>query len=412
MARIGITPSIASSTHVAWRLVVTGRLRDGRAGTAIVFGLMFDLPYSGIVLQFMQYLIGLRTLGWDVWYVEDSRSWPYDPTGRDAAVGAEQSVWSVAPVLERYGFADRWIYRSAFAASECFGAGEAVLQQLYREADVALNVTGAQELREEHRSIPLLVYVQSDPFGMQVDVANGNAYARDQLAAHHCHFTFGELVGTPQCLVPDAGLQWQPTRQPVVIDLWKGGQRGPSYTTVTTWHNSAKEVVWQGERYYWTKDREFLAVIELPTRTRARLELALDEVPPEADDLRRHGWALVRSQGVVVDPEAYRRYILGSRGEFTVARDQYVRPRTGWFSDRSACYLAAGKPVITQDTGFGEILPTGVGLHAYGDTAGAAAALDEVEDDYEHHARGAREVAEEYFAAERVLEDLLRRAGA
>jgi hypothetical protein len=392
--------------------MATGGSRGGSAGTAIVFGLMFDLPFAGIVLQFLQYMIGLRRLGWDVWYVEDSRSWPYDAVGRDAAAGAEQSVRSVAPVLARHGFADRWVYRSAFAGSECFGAGEAVLGRLYRDADVALNVTGAQEVREEHGSIPLLVYVQSDPFGMQVEAANGRSRAREQLAAHHCHFTFGELVGRPECLVPDAGLAWHPTRQPVVLELWEGGRRGPSYTTVTTWHNSAKDVVWRGERYFWTKDREFLAVKELPTRTDASLELSVDELPPEADELRRLGWRLVRSRGVVADPEAYRDYILGSRGEFTVARDQYVRPRTGWFSDRSACYLAAGKPVITQDTGFGEVLPTGLGLLAYTDTATAAAALAAVEGDYQRHARAALEVAEEHFAAERVLGDLLRRAGA
>jgi len=373
---------------------------------------MFDLPFAGIVLQFLQYLIGLRRLGWDVWYVEDSRAWPYDAARRDAAAGAEQSVRTVAPVLDRHGFGDRWIYRSASAATTCFGAGHAELRRLYREADVALNVTGSQEIREEHGSLPLLVYVQSDPFGMQVDAANGRAHARAQLAAHHRHFSFGELVGTPRSLVPDAGLSWQPTRQPVVLDLWTGGRRGTSYTTVTTWHNSAKQVVWQGERYHWTKDREFLAVKELPTRTRARLELSIDEVPPEADELRRYGWILVRSDGVVVDTDAYRDYIRGSRGEFTAARDQYVRPRTGWFSDRSACYLAAGKPVVTQDTGLDGVLPTGTGLLTYTDTETAAAALDAVEGDYERHARAALQIAEEHFAAERVLRDLLRRAGA
>jgi hypothetical protein len=372
---------------------------------------MFDLPFAGILLQFLQYMIGLRRLGWDVWYVEDARGWPYDAARREAATGVEHNLRSVAPVLDQHGFTDRWVYRS-LATSECLGAGEAALRRLYREADVALNVTGAQMVRDEHRSIPLLVYVQSDPFGMQVHAASGRPSARQQLAAHHCHFTFGELVGTPQSLVPDAGLLWQPTRQPVVLEMWEGGRRGPSYTTVTTWHNSFKDVVWQGERYYWTKDREFLALVELPTRTSARLELALDELPPEADQLRQHGWTLVRSAGVVVDPNTYRRYILGSRGEFTVARDQYVRPRTGWFSDRSACYLAAGKPVITQNTGFDQVLPTGAGLLSYTDTATAAAALDAVEGDYEHHARAARELAEQHFAAERVLHDLLRRAGA
>jgi hypothetical protein len=377
----------------------------------IVFGVMFDLPFAGIVVQFLQYLIGLRRLGWDVWYVEDSRAWPYDPARRDAARDAATSVRTVAPILDRHGFADRWVYRSAFAGTQVLGAGEVVLHELYRTADVALNVTGAQEMREEHMAIPLRVYVQSDPFAVQVDAASGDPEARAQLAAHHRHFSFGELVGTPGCLVPDAGYAWEPTRQPVVLDLWRGGELGSAYTTITTWHNATKDRQWQGERYFWTKDREFLALLELPSRTRARLELAVDGTPPAAL-LTRHGWHLVAAPELLVDTAAYCGYIIRSRGELTVARDQYVRPRTGWFSDRSACYLAAGKPVVTQDTGFGCVLPTGEGLFAFTDVGGAAAALESVEADYPRHAAAARAVAEEYFAAEHVLTALLSRAGA
>ena len=378
------------------------------AGRAIVFGLMFDLPYAGILAQFLHYLIGLRRLGWDVWYVEDSLSWPYDPTTRTSAVDPAASVRRVAAVLDRYGFGDRWVYRCAIPEVTCLGADETALADLYRTTDLALNVTGAQEIRQEHVGIRGLVYVQSDPFALQIDVAEGKPWATEQVARHTAHFTFGELVGTPHCDLPTSGVRWRPTRQPVALELWPVAPPGERFTTVTTWRNDTKQRTWRGETYYWTKDREFLRFVDLPRHTAAALALAIDVAPDEAERLRGHGWRLVDGGdrlSVVLD--AYRDYIRGSRGELTAARDQYVRPRTGWFSDRSACYLAAGRPVVTQDTGFGEVLPTGEGLFAFGDVEDAAAALDEIEADPEHHAGAARGIAEEYFAAEKVLERLL-----
>jgi hypothetical protein len=382
-----------------------------RRGPIIVFGLMFDLPYAGIVMQFLHYLRGLRALGWDVWYVEDSLSWPYDPAARIPGVDPVAGIDRVARVLADHGFGDRWVYRCAIPDVRCFGAGEAVLAELYRHVEVALNVTGAQEIRDEQARIPGLVYVQSDPFGAQVDVDNGLDWARRQLAAHCAHFTFGELVGTAGSVVPTVGFRWFPTRQPVALELWPVRTPGDRYTTVTTWRNDTKHRVWRGDTYYWTKDREFLAFVDLPRHTSAALELAIDGMPEEAILLQGRGWHLVGRPELAVDVTSYRDYILASRGEFTVARDQFVRPRTGWFSDRSACYLAAGRPVVTQDTGFGEVLPTGRGLFAFSTVEEAAGALAEVEADPGGHAAAARAIAEDYFSADKVLASLLDRAG-
>ena len=382
-----------------------------KEGRAIVFGLMFDLPFAGIVVQFLAYLSGLRRLGWDVWYVEDSLSWPYDPTARTSATDPAAGVARVGEVLARHGFGDRWVYRAAVPEPTCFGADEATLAELYRSADLALNVTGAQEIRDEHHVLRRLVYVQSDPFGLQVDLDAGHQWSREQVGRHQVHFSYGELVGTSACPLPTGGVDWLPTRQPVDLDRWPVTPAGDRFTTVTTWRNDSKHKMWRGEPYYWTKDREFLAIIDLPRHTSVPLELAIDGVPDEADELSAAGWLLADRPELTGDLDAYRNYILGSAGELTAARDQVVRPRTGWFSDRSATYLAAGRPVVTQDTGFGEVLPTGAGLFAFSGVDDAAAALEQVRSDPQGHRSAARDIAAEYFADEVVLASLLARCG-
>jgi hypothetical protein len=244
-------------------------------------------------------------------------------------------------------------------------------------------------------------------------VANGHQPTIDALAAHDTLFTFGENIGSADSTVPVERFQWLPTRQPVVMDLWKHSYDAANspYTTITTWHNKGKDVEYKGERYYWTKDREFEHFLDLPLRRDVPFELAVG-VP---DDVRvrldRNRWRQRSSIDLSASVTGYRDYIQQSRAEFTVARDQYVRPRTGWFSDRSACYLAAGRPVITQDTAFGKFLPTGRGLFAFSTMDDVLAAVDAIESDYEGHCRAAREVADEYFSAERVVESLMSRAG-
>src|SRR6185437_16223134 len=206
--------------------------------------------------------------------------------------------------------------------------------------------------------------------------------------------------------------RWLPTRQPVVMDLWNGTDAGgESYNTITTWHNKGKNIEWRGETWYWTKDREFEKFLDLPRKRPVAFELAATVDEKVRSRLHAHGWRQRSSLDISRDIEGYRHYIRQSRAEFTVARDQYVRPNTGWFSDRSACYLAAGRPVITQETGFSKHLPTGRGLFEFKTMDDILRAVDAIESDYEGNCRAAREVASEYFAAEKVVGSLMERAG-
>jgi hypothetical protein len=286
-------------------------------------------------------------------------------------------------------------------------------ERLYREADAFLNVTGAQEIREEHLACKRRIYVESDPFASQVKVAMGNEGMIRTLAAHDTLFSFGENLGAADCPVPVEKFTWLPTRQPVVLDLWANGRAhgGPVYNTITTWHNQGKDVEYGGETWYWTKDREFEKFLDLPRHRPLTFELAATVDEAVKTRLGQHGWRQTDSIEISRDIDRYRNYIRQSRGEFTVARDQYVRPRTGWFSDRSASYLAAGRPVITQETGFSKFLPCGKGLFSFRTLKDILFALDAIESDYEGNCRAAREIAAEYFAAEKVLGSLMERAG-
>jgi hypothetical protein len=387
-------------------------LQRGSKGRVLVFGILFWYPLAGVTFQFLHYLIGLRKLGYDVYYVEDSGRWVYDPDLNDLSPDASSNVSRVAHVLEEHGFADRWAFRGNYPGGECYGMSSAELNGLYASADAFLNVTAAQELRDEHLRIPCKIYVESDPFPAQVKAATGDESTQQMLAAHDAHFTFGENLGADDCGLPTAGVNWLTTRQPVALELWPTDRpaRGV-FTTITTWHNKGKDLEYDGEMYYWTKDREFMRFMDLPRLRPGQFELAVD---PDADAQRLlddHGWSRTSSVALSRDVAAYRNYIATSRGEFTVARDQYVRPLTGWFSDRSACYLAAGRPVITEETGFSKRLPTGKGLFGFTTTDDVLAAVDAIASDYDGHCLAAREIAAEYFAAEKVLASLMEQVG-
>ncbi|HEX8028631.1 MAG TPA: hypothetical protein VF491_09225 [Vicinamibacterales bacterium] len=388
-------------------------VKPGSRGRIIVFGILFWYPLAGVTYQFLHYLLALRRLGYDPYYIEDSGRWVYDPALNDLSPDAGPNIDAVAPVLEAHGFAGRWAFRGHYQDGRCYGMTDAQILDLYGTAAAFLNVTGAQEIREEHLKCPRRIYVESDPFSSQVNVANGNAGAIATLDAHDTHFTFGENIGQPDCGIPVGRYNWLPTRQPVAMDLWRHshGDTGAPFTTITTWHNTGKDVVYNGERYYWTKDREFEHFIDLPLRREGPFELAVGVDDAVRQRLESNRWRLRRSIDLSASVTSYRDYIQRSRGEFTVARDQYVRPRTGWFSDRTACYLAASRPVITQDTGFGKYIPTGRGLFAFTSMDDVLAAVDAIESDYAGHCAAAGEIADEYFGAERVVGSLMSRAG-
>jgi hypothetical protein len=311
-----------------------------------------------------------------------------------------------------------------------FGLSAPELGRLLERADVLVNLTGATVLRDEHRRVPVRIYLETDPVLPQIEVATGNPFHVDLLGAHTHRFTYGENIGQPDSGVPVSRFPYRPTRPPVVLDWWSPAavSPGPCFTTVASWRQAGKDVEWQGQTYTWSKHHEFLKIIDLPRRTSQPLELALAVrgragdgetawVPRDQEDaeaiqsLTRHGWRVVNAMPLSHDNARYRDYILASRGEFTVAKDQNVRLRSGWFSDRSACYLAAGRPVVTQDTAFGKFVPTGEGLFAFASLDDILAALEAINSDYGRHARAAREIAEAYFKAETVLARLVEDAG-
>ena len=397
------------------------------APSLVVLGMMGRMPVAGVTWQVLHYLEGFRRLGVTTYYVEDTGEWPYDPDRNTISDDPSYAVRSIGTLLERYGFGARWAYRAA--DGRVFGLSAGELRRLLERADVLVNLTGATVLREEHLRVPIRVYLETDPVLPQIELAKGNSFHLEMLGAHTHHFTYGENIGQPDCGVPVSRVPYRPTRPPVVLDWWasEAVPPGPCFTTVASWRQAGKDVEWRGETYVWSKHHEFLKIIDLPRRTPQPLELALavrgqpaagtEWVARDAEDaeamrrLRQHGWRVVNAMPLSREIAPYRDYVLGSRGELTVAKDQNVRLRSGWFSDRSACYLAAGRPVVTQDTAFGKFVPTGEGLFAFHGLEDIVAALESVNGDYARHARAARTLAEGYFKAEPLLADLLASCG-
>jgi hypothetical protein len=380
----------------------------------VVVGTLASDPYAGMAWMHMQIVVGLRRLGHDVYYFETTSSWPYDPIRRTRVRDSAYSVDYLARVAESFGVGDRWAYRRSYGDKAWFGLDRNHAEELLAHADVVLNVAGATRLSEEDLKVGRLVYFGTDPVYHEVAYANGDENVRTLIDEHHEFVTYGENLGAPDCPVPVFERLRAKTRQPVLLDVWKGGVASNGFTTVCNWRQDGHDLEFGGETYYWSKHREFLKFIDLPRRIGRPVELAMGLANLDPDVKRMltsHGWRLTDAHDFTVSPWPYRDYVRGSFGEFTVAKDQNVRLRSGWFSERSACYLAAGRPVITQDTGFGKYIPTGEGLFAFNSMDEIIEAFEAIRDDYGRHSRAARAVAEEYFKAETVLEKVLRDLG-
>jgi hypothetical protein len=374
----------------------------------VVCGIAGQLPLAGVALHYLQYCLGLRDLGAEAFYLEDNRVWPYHPIRNEPDQDAGYTVPWLTELFERFELP--WAYRDP--RGRYHGAAESEVHARCRDADLLLNVSGGHEPDEHHRDAACLAYVDTDPGFVQVSAAKGDPRTRSWLAAHDLLFTFAESIGRPGCRVPTAELDWLPTRQPVHLPFWAevADEPGDVYTTVMNWR-AYKATEWEGEAWG-QKDAEFPLVRDLPADTGVPMEVALggDDAPREA--LTAEGWRVVDPREPTRDVWAFRDYIAASRGEVTVAKQAYVRSRGGWFSERSANYLAAGRPVVAQDTGWKAALGTnGQGLLAFGTADEARAAVLAVEADPLAHATAARRVAAQHFDAPVVLERLLSDAG-
>jgi len=381
--------------------------------TLIVLGMVGPTPFAGLAWQVLHYVEGFRRLGYDVYYVEDTGDWPYDPEQNAITSDCRYIVQFISRLMNWCGLPEHWAYRSGAQGGRTFGLSESQLSNLIERSDVLVNLTGATVLHDGYLRVPVRMYLETDPVLPQIEVAQGRQFTIDLLSAHTHYFTFGERLGAPDCGVPPTRFPYHPTRQAVILEWWDSPVLAPlPFTTVASWKQTAKDIEWNGDTYHWSKHYEFLKFIDLPRRTQQPLELALSCGDAEAlQVLNSHGWRVIDALALTKDILPYRDYISGSRGEFTVAKDQNIRLRSGWFSDRSACYLAAARPVITQDTAFGAVLPTGEGLFAFSNMEEILAAFDAINSDYEKHSRAARAIAEEYFRAETVLAKMIEDSG-
>jgi hypothetical protein len=382
----------------------------------VVLGMMGRCPFGGQTWLYLNWLRGFHKLGHDVYYVEDDASWPYDPRVNAVTDDPGYAAAYIDRVTKAIGLEDRWAYRPLFRGSEeCYGMTAPRLRELYRGCDAILNVCGATVLNSDHAQAPRRVYLETDPVTNQLELASGRAKTREALLAHDTIVTYGENYGEPDCGVPTQGFRYLKTRQPIDLELWPEAfaPQAGSYTTIGNWKQEGHDVIWNGETYRWSKHHEFLKFIELPRRRpRLRFELWLN-IDDQADRQRLldHGFLLASPLERSLDPWAYQELFRASRGEWTVAKDQNVRLRSGWFSERDACYLASGKPVIAQSTGFEKFLPTGEGLFAFLTLDEVLAALDRIESDYPRACRAAREIACEQLEASRVCGKLLADLG-
>jgi hypothetical protein len=386
----------------------------------IVLGFMGGMPIAGVIWQHIHYIVGLQRLGHEVTYVEDTLNYPYDPVAFNISDDYSYATQTLQRLAKEHGFEGRWAYCARFKEStEIAGLSLTELRTLYKEADCALNICGSHDMNDDLRTIQNLIYVESDPGVEQIKIDQGESETIDYLKEHHHLFTFGENIGTPAFVVPTHDFQWLPTRQPVVTDLWCAGVEAQEpdpvalFTTICNWSTSGKkDIVWKDSNYLWSKSLEFLRFIEAPKLSGEPFEMATDIKKEEELELfRKNDWKLVLPHDLSVDWNGYRDYIRNSKGEFTCAKDQYIRLNTGWFSDRTACYLAAGRPVITQETGFTAHYGGKEGLLTFSTMEELMDAVAAIRADYKKHSRAALEIAREVFEAEKVLASLLERAG-
>jgi hypothetical protein len=361
----------------------------------------------------LNWLLGFKRLGCEVFFVEE-----LDAAGHgDGAAG--ETIWEDSPAVCYFQQVVRQFGLEGSAAlisdtgQRIWGLSEGELRAIAEESDVLINISGHLKWVPLTDRIPIKVYVDLDPGFTQFWHAEGNLGAR--LDGHDYYYTVGENIGAADCPIPTSGLAWRPVRQPVVLDEWPVVESEPPrrFTTIGSWRGAFGPVQ-VGEKTYGLKVHEFRKFIELPRLVDSPFEIALDIHPSEEKDLRmlrENGWRLVDPKEAAGDPMRFREYVQRSAAEFSVAQGMYVDTSSGWFSDRTARYLASGKPALVQDTGFSRHLPVGEGLLAFRTLDEAVAGANAIAADYDRHSWAARRIAEEYFDSDKVLSELLEQIG-
>jgi hypothetical protein len=366
-------------------------------------GIIARYPFGGVTWCSMMYLLGLRALGHEVFYIEDTGECVYDPILNTRATDPSYGTKYIHDALSPHGLADSWSFVNYDATYH--GRSADHVRRYAADADLFVNLSGGSWFwRDEYARIPRKIFIDSDPAFTQLAIAKAEPWYVEFFERFDHLFTFGSNIGTDRSPVPTGAFTWGKTWQPVTLDQWRPVDApADRFTSVMTWQIESFTDVGGN------KDQEFIKYIDLPSRTPQRFELAING-PQKL--LREHGWETVDAMRVSRTPSEYRDFIYGSKAEFGVAKHTYVATRSGWFSDRTECYLASGRPALVQDTGWTDHLPSGEGLLSFSNIEEAAAGIDSINLDYARHTRRAGEIAREYFDARIVLPRLLDEASA
>jgi len=367
----------------------------------VVAGIIARYPFGGVTWCSLMYLLGLRAMDHEVLYIEDTGECIYDPVLNERSLDPRYGLDLIRGALEPIGLGDRWSFVNFDGSYH--GLDAAQVRRFCEDADLFLNLSGGSWFwRDEYRRIPHKAFIDSDPGFTQLAIAKGVPWFVEFFRGFDHLFTFGANIGTPASPVPTGPFTWRPTWQPVTLPDWRtSAPAGDRFTTVMTWRFESFADVGGN------KDEAFLDYLDLPARTSQPFELAVNGPRGLLD---AHGWNSVDAMSISRTKSEYREFIQRSRAEFSVAKHTYVATRSGWFSDRTECYLAAGRPALVQDTGWSAHLPNGVGLLAFSNPEEALAGIDRINSDYALHARCAAEIAREHFSAPIILSRLIEEA--
>ena len=378
-------------------------------------------PTGGATWDYIQYPLGLKMLGHDVYYIEDTGQYPIFQKEEYAWDDASYCIQYLKKNMESFGMKDRWAYRDV-ASGKSFGMTETRISELCNAADVFINISYSTYPRDEYMKIPIRILIDSDPmftqmqYLLQENSGSGlsQTWTTKQMVEIHTHlFTFGENIGSIDCKIPLLNYKWIPTRQPIVMDLWDHSKNNISigFSSIMNW-SGRKKLIFENEEWG-QKDVEFEKFKEVPSYVRdVNFEVVINrplnkESQFNINEYERLGWKILDPREFVNNSSDYRNFILNSTAEFAVAKETYVKSNSGWFSCRSACYLAAGKPVITQETQWSKYIPSGNGLFAFTDVESAIEAINKVKLDIKLQSIKAKEIAHDYFDSNIVLKKML-----
>ena len=388
----------------------------------IVGGYIGLYPTGGATWDYIQYPLGLQMLGHDVYYIEDTGQYPIFQKEKAAWNDASYCIEYLKGIMEMYGFKGKWAYRD-LASGKCFGMSVKKVKEVCSSADIFINISCSTFLRDEYLQIPKRILIDSDPMFTQIQYAlemEGSADSekwttKTMLENHNYLFTFGENIGASDCKIPLLGYKWHTTRQPVCLNQWQGqsNKNCNAFTSIMNW-SGRKKLVYLNEEWG-QKDAEFEKFNAIPMKLQeTKFEVVVNKPLNKESSLneialKELGWKVLDPSQTVATASEYRDFIFNSKAEFGVAKETYVKANTGWFSGRSACYLAAGKPVIAEETQWSKFINTGNGLFAFSNMEEAKYAIEEVQANYDKHSMAATEIAHQYFDSSRVLTRMLEK---